>query len=162
MAQNPPLDLELRPLTGEARPLEDWLTTFPLAAVVLDPYTYESSWILDTARRVLTSYSGAGVRVCWICTADVEGTRTFLGPLAEELLAFADPDRGFARGLGLGTLPAFVFLRQNGEVAAAAEGWDPEGWREVADALSDITRWPRPEIPAPGDPIAYEGTSALT
>jgi len=47
------MDLMLSPLGAEARPLEDWLTTFHLATVALDPYTNESSWILPTATRVL-------------------------------------------------------------------------------------------------------------
>ena len=53
MATNPPSDLVLAPLGAEPRPLDDWLTTFHLASVVLDPYTNESSWILKTATRIL-------------------------------------------------------------------------------------------------------------
>ncbi|MEY2959306.1 MAG: hypothetical protein RLZZ01_1874, partial [Actinomycetota bacterium] len=48
-----PNDLPLQPLGGEARQLDEWLTTFHLASVVLDPYTNESSWILKTAVRIL-------------------------------------------------------------------------------------------------------------
>ena len=40
------LDLNLTTITGETRPLHEWVTTFHLASVVLDPYTNESSWIL--------------------------------------------------------------------------------------------------------------------
>ena len=36
---------------------------FHLAIVVLDPYTYESSWILDTATRVLRNFAAADCRV---------------------------------------------------------------------------------------------------
>ena len=66
---------------------------FHLVAVVLDPYTYESSWILSTATRVLREYAGADCRVAFIVTADVDDANQFLGPLAEEFLVFVDPDR---------------------------------------------------------------------
>ena len=49
MASNPPLDLTLTPIQGEGRTLEQWLTTFHLVSVLVDPYTNESAWILDTA-----------------------------------------------------------------------------------------------------------------
>jgi hypothetical protein len=161
VATDPALDVALQPLGGEARPLEEWLTTFPLAMVVLDPYTYESSWILETARRILTTYKGAGVRPCWLVCAPEEQAASFLGPLADELLVFADPDRALVSSLGLERLPAFVLIRQDGHVAAAAESWTPEAWRDVTEALFRLTRWPRPTIPAAGDPLPYEGTPAL-
>jgi len=40
---NPSLDITLSPLVGEAKTLRQWLTTFHLGTVVLDPYTNESS-----------------------------------------------------------------------------------------------------------------------
>src|SRR4051794_79749 len=52
VATDPPADLTLTPLTGEARTLREWVTTFHLALVVLDPYTSESAWILPTAGRI--------------------------------------------------------------------------------------------------------------
>ena len=66
MAIAPPPEIELDPLQGDPRPVGDWVTTFHLAVVVLDPYTHESSWIIDTAARVLASYSGADVRTAWL------------------------------------------------------------------------------------------------
>ena len=53
VATDPPADLLLAPIDGEPTTIADWLTTFQLAAVVLDPFTNESAWILDTAGRVL-------------------------------------------------------------------------------------------------------------
>ena len=38
---NPSPDVVLTALDGDARPLEEWLTTFHLASVVLDPFTNE-------------------------------------------------------------------------------------------------------------------------
>lgn len=155
-----PLDVELAALGADPRPLEQWLTTFPLAPVVLDPYTNESAWILHTARRILATYSGAGCRTCWVVTCGPEDAKRFLGPYAEELLTFADPDRHIVRALGLEHLPAFVFVHQDGSVAAAAEGWNPAEWRDVADAISAVTEWNRPVIGNGEDPGPFPGTPA--
>ena len=46
-------DTPLTSLSGDTRPLDEWTTTFHLALVVLDPFTYESAWILDTGGRIL-------------------------------------------------------------------------------------------------------------
>ena len=137
VATNPPQDLVLAPLGAEARPLEQWLTTFHLATVVLDPYTNESSWILPTATRILEGLRGSDVRVNFLVTADERDTRAFLGPLVEQFLVFTDPDRVAVKALGLNELPAFVFVRVDGTVVASAEGWTWQSWRAVADAISD-------------------------
>ncbi len=152
------LSVGLSPLDGKPRPLSAWLTTFPLAPVVLDPYTHESAWILDTARRVLANYRGAGVRPCWLVLADEQDARQFLGPYADEFVTFVDPGRTAAMGFGIETTPAFLLIRQDGAILAKAEGWDPEDWREVTEALDDITQWRRPQLPEPGDPAPYSGT----
>lgn len=152
-------DPELNPLTGDARPLSDWLTTFPMAVGAIDPYTHESSWLLDTIKRVFHHYRGAGVRVAWLCTADEAGTRSFLGPYAEEFLTFSDPNYEAVKALGLSSLPALALVRQDGEVVASAEGWDPSEWRTVAEAIEDITDWTPIAIPGPADPAAYRGTA---
>jgi hypothetical protein len=158
---NPPLDLTLSTAGGEGRTLSEWLTTFHLAAVLVDPYTNESSWVLETAARVLRTFGEADVRVSWVATAEADDARAFLGPLAEEFLTFVDPDRAVVRALGLTHLPAFVFLRMDGSVAAAAEGWDPRAWRDVADVIASTTSWSRATIPLPGDPVAFAGSPAL-
>ena len=142
MASNPSLDLTLTPLQGEGRTLEQWLTTFHLVSVVVDPFTNESAWILDTAARIMRSFTGAAVRVNWVVAGTEDDAKAFLGPLAEEFLTF-------------------VFLRVDGHVIAAAEGWNALEWREVAEAVATTTAWTRAVIPAPGDPPAYAGTLAL-
>ncbi|HEY8093124.1 MAG TPA: hypothetical protein VID93_05055 [Acidimicrobiales bacterium] len=161
MASNPSLDLTLTPLQGEGRTLEQWLTTFHLVSVVVDPYTNESAWILDTAARIMRSFTGAAVRVNWVVAGTEDDARAFLGPLAGEFLTFADPERSYVGALGLERLPAFVFLRVDGQVVAAAEGWNALEWRDVAEAVATTTAWTRAIIPAPGDPPAYAGTLAL-
>jgi hypothetical protein len=161
MATNPPPDLVLTPLGGESRPLQEWLTTFHLASVVLDPYTNESSWILDTAARILEGLRGSDARVNFVVTADADDTRTFLGPLVNRFLVYVDPDRTAVKALGLTELPAFVFIRVDGTVQAAAEGWRADEWRAVADAVADATAWQAPDIPIVGDPGPFRGSPAL-
>ncbi len=161
MATNPALTTDLNPVQGDGRPLDSWLTTFPLALVVIDPFTHESSWVLDTARRVMAEYRGSDCRMAWLCLGTDEQCIEFLGPLSEEFLTFADPDRIMVKALELETLPAFVLLRQDGSLLNSAEGWDPDTWREVAESLADLTQWSKPAIPAAGDPVAYPGTPAL-
>ena len=171
MVANPSLDLVLEPVlvdpqapTSEGqppRPLSEWLTTFHLASVVLDPYTNESSWILQTAARILRAFSGSAARANFILTCGSDEARQFLGPLSREFLVFADADRAVTRGLGLQSLPAFVFIRSDGSVTASAEGWNPIEWRAVAKDIAATTAWTAPAIPLAGDPAAFAGTPAL-
>ena len=161
VASNPSLDVVLTALDGESRPLEEWLTTFNLACVVLDPYTNESSWILKTAARILDGFRGADVRVNFVVTCGADDAKKFLGPLAEEFLVYTDPDRTFVKSLGLATLPAFVFVSMDGHAAAAAEGWNGAEWRKVADTIAKATAWSRQTLPAGGDPVPFVGTPAL-
>ncbi len=150
----------LSPIDGVSRPLEEWLTTFHFATVVLDPYTNESSWILPTAVRILTAFRGADARVNFVLTSDADDARAFMGPLTDQFLVFADPDRAFVKALGLAELPAFVFLRIDGTVQASAEGWDARAWRAVAEQIAAATSWIAPAIPAGGDPGPFGGTPA--
>ncbi|MEE9415237.1 MAG: hypothetical protein V3V01_08125 [Acidimicrobiales bacterium] len=161
MATAPSLETDLNPLTGDARPLSDWLTTFPLVLAAIDPYTHESGWLLDTIERIFHHFSGADNRVAWLVAADEPGTREFLGPLADDYLTFTDPDRTMIKSLALDTLPALVVIKQDGSLLGSAEGWDPETWRPLAEMLATLTKWQRPTIPAQGDPVPYPGTPAL-
>ena len=88
VALTPSPNLILSPLALDtkahpARALGEWLTTFHLAAVVLDPYTNESSWILNTAVRILRSFGDSAARTSLIVTATAKETRSFLCPLAK-------------------------------------------------------------------------------
>lgn len=160
MATDPPADLTLAPINGEPRPISGWLTTFQLAVVVLDPFTNESSWLLETAGRVLTHFTGADCRVAFLVTGTAEEARQFLGPWADKVLTFADPNRTAVKALGLNELPAFLQIRGDLHVAAVAEGWDPLEWRAVANALAKNMSWSAPLIPAESDPSPYAGSAA--
>jgi hypothetical protein len=94
-------------------------------------------------------------------TAGDREAAQYLGPWAEQVLVFTDPDRAAVRALGLESLPALVHLNSSGAVEDSAEGWEPDDWRRVAENLSRILDWSRPMIPAPGDPTAFAGTPAL-
>jgi hypothetical protein len=161
VAVNPSPDVVLTSLDGDARPLQEWLTTFHLASVILDPFTNESAWILKTAVRILDGFRGSDARVNFVLTCTRAEARDFLGPLTDDFLVYCDADRSFVKSLGLAQLPAFVFLRTDGTVPAAAEGWNSTEWRAVADAIAASCAWSRPNLPVAGDPGPFHGTPAL-
>ncbi len=160
MTTSAPPDLELAPLAGEARKLSEWVTNFHLALVVLDPYTNESAWLLETAGRILRIFAQADCRVAFAVTAKADDARRFLGPWATELLAFADPDRALVDAFAIEALPAFVHIRTDLTVASKAEGWDPLEWRAATTDLAREMSWTPPNIPAPGDPGPFRGSPA--
>jgi hypothetical protein len=160
VATDPPGDLLLAPIQGEPRTLAGWLLTFHLAIVVLDPFTRESSWLLESAGRILLNFREADCRVAFLLTSSADEARQFLGPWADRLLVLADPEREAVKALDLNELPAFVHIRMDGTVAGVAEGWDPDEWRAVADGLAAAMRWIRPSIPGPDDPLPFAGSSA--
>jgi hypothetical protein len=157
---DPAGDVTLTHISGAERPLDDWLTTFHLAVAVLDPYEYESAWLLETAGRILTTFSGADARVGFVVTATPDDARAFVGPWADRLFVLCDPDKAFVKSLQLEQLPAFVHIGIDGSLLGSAEGWDPVAWRAVADNLARIMSWKAPDIPAAGDPRPYEGAPA--
>ncbi len=157
---NPGPDLRLVALDGTGRTLGQWLTTFDLAFVAVDPSTDQSAWILPTAERILSNFHEADCRVAWLVTADEEDARRFLGPRAQRMLVFVDPDRAAIAAFGLQRLPAFVHVSTDGSVAGAAEGWDPAEWRAVVNRLAKDMAWIPPVIPEPGDPGPFEGAPA--
>lgn len=149
-----PAGLKLQPIGAEARPVEEWTITFQLLAVVLDPYTYESAWVLETAGRILEHFQGASVRNAFVLTCGEDDAKAFLGPWAKRVLTFVDPEREFVKACGLDRLPALVHLRQDLVIEAAAEGWEPMAWRaighEVArEAQLDQAHHPLPQGPRP-------------
>lgn len=158
---NPSQDLILTPLKGEAHTLREWTSMFHLGSVVLDPFTNESSWILETAVRIMRQFAGAAVRVNFIITCEPDDARTFLGPYADEFLVFCDADRIAVKALGLTELPAFVLIQGNGSIPVAAQGWTAQEWKAVATEIARLTAWSKPSIPAPGDPGSFRGTPAL-
>ena len=160
MATDPPADLELTPLGGPSRTIGQQLTTFQLMAVVLDPFTNESAWLLETAGRILEHFAGADCRVAFVVAGTADDARAFLGPWTERILTFADPERHFVKGLGLNELPALVHIRQDRAVLGAAEGWDPAEWRLVVEGVAAANSWSTPSVPGPRDPSPFAGSAA--
>lgn len=161
MPTDPAGDVTLTHLSGVELPLDDWLTTFHLAVAVLDPYEYESAWLLETAGRILETFRGADARVGFIVTAAPDDAKEFLGPWADRLFALCDPEKAFVKSVGLESLPAFVHIGIDGTLLGSAEGWDPAAWADVADNLAKIMSWKAPDIPAAGDPKPYAGAPAI-
>ena len=52
--------------------------------------------------------------------------------------------RRSSTSLGLERLPAFVHLRQDTSLVAAAQGWSPTEWQKVADELAKHQHWTSP------------------
>ena len=107
-------------------------------------------------RRPRARSTSARPTAGWRSSSPAPPTRPaqFLGPWADKVLTFADPDRAVVRGLALNELPAFVHIRGDRTVAAAAEGWDPEEWRKVAESLAENNSWSTPLIPDERRPLA--------
>ncbi len=72
-------------------------------------------------------------------------------------MTFPDPEREAVTALGIERLPSLVHIRSDGNLTVA-NGWDPTGWRGIAEDLSRTLAWSRPMIPQPGDPTPYAGT----
>lgn len=155
-----PADLKLEPIGGEPLTMSDQVTMFHLVTVVLDPYTYESAWILETAGRILGELVGADCRVAWLVTAPEKDALAFLGPWADRFLTFADPERTAVEALGVEQIPALVHVGNDLSIIGKADGWDPEQWRPVTDNLARMMSWSRPVYPKPGDPMPFEGSPA--
>ena len=153
MASDPPPELLLTPINGKPRSVRELLLMFHLVFVALDPFTNESAWILPTAARILTVFDQADCRVAWLVAgATPEECRLFLGPWADQILTFADPDREAVKAFGVERLPALVHLGIDGTIVGAAEGWDPASWRAVTDRLAKMMSWRAPAIPCCGAP----------
>ena len=79
MASDPPPQLVLMPINGKPRTVKELLLMFHLVFVALDPFTYESAWILPTAARILTVFDQADCRVAWLVAgATPEECETFI------------------------------------------------------------------------------------
>ena len=140
--------------------MADQVPMFHLVAVVLDPYTYESSWILETAGRILDEFYEADCRTAWIVTADEQDASAFLGPWRERMLTFCDPERKVVAGLDLKEIPALVHIGTDLSVIGKAEGWNPDEWKPITDNLATMMSWSRPLFPKPSDPVAFAGSAA--
>lgn len=153
-------DVQLQPLGGDARSLAEWTTNFHLVLVVVDPFTFESAWVLEQAGTLLRHFGEADCRVAWLVTGTPANARQFLGPWCDEVLTFVDPDRNVVEALGLEALPALVHLNVDPAVEATAQGWTRSEWQEVANELAADMSWSRPNLASYGGPSDFPGSPA--
>jgi hypothetical protein len=159
VAKDPDPTLELTSIKGVTRTLDDWSTMFHLCLVVLPDRPEASAWV-PVARRVFRTFADADCHAAYCVTGTENIARRILGDAEQEAVVFVDPDRSFVRSLGLERLPAFVHLRQDTTLVAAAEGWDPREWQRVAREVGKAMAWTVPEVAGPSDPAPTPGWRA--
>jgi len=153
---NPDPSLKLTSSKGTTRTLDDWSTIFHLCLVILPARPEASAW-LPVARRLFRTFGDADCHTAY-CVAGPEAVaRRIVGDAENEAIVFVDPDGALVRSLGLEHLPAFVHLRQDTTLVAAAEGWDPREWQRVAREVGKALAWTVPEVAGPGDPAPTPG-----
>jgi len=160
VAQNPDPQLAVTSLTGATRTLDDWTTVFNLALVIL-PDRREGRAFLPVIDRIFATFGDSDVRTVVCIPSTPAICRRILGDAADRWLVFCDPDKALINSLGLERLPAFVHIRQDTTLVAAAQGWSPTEWQRVADELAKHQHWTSPKVagrndppPGPGWPIA--------
>ena len=156
MAKDPDPTLKLTSSKGITRTLDDWSTIFHLSLVILPARAEASAWV-PVARRIFRTFGDADCHSAYCVTGSEEMARRILGDVEREAIVFVDPDRTFVQSLGLECLPAFVHLRQDTTLVAAAEGWDPREWQRVAREVGKALAWTVPEVAGPGDPPRTPG-----
>jgi len=156
MAQNPNPQLSITSYKGVTRTLDDWATVFNLAIIVL-PDRPEGATFVPVIDRIFRTFGDSDVRtiVCVPTTPAI--TARILGDDVTRWLVWCDPDRTFVEGLGLERLPAFVHLRQDTTLVAAAQGWSPTEWQRVADEIAKHEHWTSPVVSGPGNPAPTPG-----
>jgi hypothetical protein len=156
MAHDPDLTVELSTVRGVTRTLDDWTTTFHLAATVL-PGRPEASPYVRIGRRIADVLGGSDCRAAFVILGNERAARRVMGGSIDEYLCFLDPEGNFVKAVGLAKLPAFVHIRVDGSLAGVAEGWDPAAWDAAVERLAKEMAWTRPLMPAPGDPAPFPG-----
>jgi hypothetical protein len=156
VAKNPDPNIKLASTKGVTRTLDDWSTMFHLCMVILPPRP-EASVFIPIADRIFKVFGDADCRTA-LCVAGNEFiAQGVLGPAEQQYLSFVDPDGELVSSLGLQHLPAFVHLRQDTSLVAAAEGWDPAAWQAVAKEVAKAMAWSVPTVAAAGDPPPTPG-----
>ena len=145
MAQNPDPALELTSIMGVTRTLDDWATVFNLAIVLLPARPEAAAWV-PVIDRIYATLGDSDVRTTICVAANETITRRIIGDAGERWLTFCDPDQRLASALGLERMPAFVHLRQDTTLVAAAQGWSVTEWQRVADEVAKKEHWTSPRL----------------
>jgi hypothetical protein len=117
----------------------------------------EAAVFIPIARRIFKVFGDADCRTALCVVGNEFIARGVLGDAEDEYLSFVDADGAFVEALGLTHLPAFVHLRQDTTLVAAAEGWDPAAWQSVAKEIGKAMAWSVPIVAGPGDPAPTRG-----
>ena len=123
--------------------------------VALDPFTNEGAWILPIADRVLTHFGQADVRTALLLPATADECRLFLGPIANRVMVFADPDAAAIKALGFDRLPTFAHIAMDGTLEGKTEGWRPNEWQPIVDHLAKVMSWTSTVVERDGDPAPF-------
>ena len=156
MPKNPDPNLKLASTKGVTRTLDDWSTMFHLCLVILPPRP-EAAVFIPVAKRIFQVFGDADCRTAFCVVGNEFIAKGVLGEAEDQYLSFCDPDAELATSLGLTRLPAFVHLRQDTSLVAAAEGWDPPEWQRVAKEIGKVMAWSVPTVAAAGDPPPTTG-----
>jgi hypothetical protein len=156
VAKNPDPNLKLASTKGVTRTLDDWSTMFHLCLVILPPRP-EAAVFIPVAERIFKVFGDADCRTAFCVVGNEFIAKGVLGEAEHRYLSFVDTDGELAKSLGLTHLPAFVHLRQDTSLVAAAEGWDPAEWQAVAKAVGKAMAWSVPTVAAAGDPPPTPG-----
>jgi hypothetical protein len=156
VAKNPDPNLKLASTKGVTRTLDDWSTMFHLCLVILPPRP-EAAVFIPIAKRIFQVFGDADCRTALCVVGNEFIARGVLGEAEDQYLTFVDPGGELVASLGLTHLPAFVHLRQNTTLVAAAEGWDPPKWQAVAKEVGKAMAWSVPTVAGPGDPPPTPG-----
>jgi hypothetical protein len=159
MAQDPDPNIELTTVRGVTRTLDDWTTTFHLALTIL-PGRPEAASYVRIGKRIADVLGGSDCRPAFLVVGNERAARRVLGSAVDGYLCFLDPDGAFVKSAGLAKLPAFAYVRLDGTLGSAAEGWDPDAWEDAVKRLAKEMAWSHPLIPAPGDPAPFSGWNA--
>jgi hypothetical protein len=152
VAKNPDPTLALSTAAGVTRSLDDWTTMFHLCLVILPDRPEAARWI-PVARRIFDVLGDSDARTAYVVPSTAVVAERILGDAANTSMVFVDPDRTLITSLGLEHLPAFVHIRQDTSVGAAAEGWNPGEWQRVAKAIAGAMAWTVPDVAPPGSTI---------
>jgi hypothetical protein len=152
VAKNPDPTLALSTTAGVTRSLDDWTTMFHLCLVILPDRPEAARWI-PIAQRIFDVLGDSDARTAYVVPSTAPIAERILGDETKKAMVFLDPDRSLINSLGLAHLPAFVHIRQDTSVGAAAEGWSAAEWQKVAKEISAAMAWSVPDVAPPGSTI---------
>jgi hypothetical protein len=152
VAKNPDPTLALTTAAGTTRSLDDWTTMFHLCLVILPDRPEAARWI-PVAQRIFSVLGDSDARTAYVIPSTAAIAERILGDVADKAMVFLDPDRTLITSLGVSHLPAFVHIRQDTSVGAAAEGWNVAEWQQVAKEIAAAMAWSVPDVAPPGSTV---------